>query len=84
MRQDDNDFLIVQLYCVSGKIDPGLDSGAGISFFCTDNSQPSCYCYPSSGYLGIIESKTVYHEQTFARTYACLICSNHAPWVRQS
>ena len=82
MRQGDKDVLIAQLYCVSCKPDTGLASG--VSYLCTGNSQPSCSCYPSFRDLGMIVSKTTFRDQTFARTYACLICSNHSPWVRQS
>ncbi len=46
MRQGDEDVLIVELYSVNFKTDPVLDSGAGVSFFCAEYSQPSCCGYP--------------------------------------
>jgi len=32
----------------------GLDFGADVSLFCTHNSRPPCWCYPSSRNLGMV------------------------------
>ena len=77
-------FFNAHLHFVSCKTEPVLNSGAGVSLVCTDNSRPPCWCYPGSRDFGMIGSKTISRDQTFAFTCARLGCSNHAPWVRGS